>query len=58
MIDFVPMRLLPGEKIIPVRVGQVLSVENESFGRIKLPMKVIKTYSNGDFDGEVEWNDS
>jgi len=58
MIDFVPMKLLPGEKIIPVRVGQILSVENESFGRIKLPMKVIRIYSNGDFDGEVEWNET
>ena len=74
MKDFVPMKLLPGEEIIPFELGQMVPVFFERVGdrlrvrmnpdsnfeedEIKVMMKVIKIYSNGDFDGEVNWEEA
>ena len=54
MIDRVPMKLVPGEKIIPFEIGQEIMVCFEDMNE-KVAMEVVKIYSNGDFDGEVEW---
>lgn len=68
--DFVPMKLVPGERIIPLELGQMVPVFIEGAGKVrmnpdddpgdnemKVMMKVIKTYPNGDFDGEVDWEE-
>ena len=59
-IDFVPMKLVPGSEVIPMKIGQVIEVFLETPGNndLKVPMTVIKTYENGDFDGEVEWEEA
>jgi len=55
--DFVPMKLVPGEKILNFRIGQVIDVVLEGLDKqeISVPMTVLKIYDNGDFDGEVIW---
>ena len=56
-IDYVPMKLVPGEKIIPFELGQVIKVYCENM-EMEVPMKVIRVYENGDFDGEVGWEEA
>jgi hypothetical protein len=53
------MKLVPGESPINLRIGQVIPVflkcDRDS---IEVPMTVLKTYENGDFDGEVIWGEA
>ncbi len=74
MKDFVPMKLVPGENIIPFELGQMIPVfieragdklkvrvnPNDSFeeDEMKVMMKIIKIYPNGNFDGEVNWEEA
>jgi len=59
MKHFVPMKHIPGIDQVNVRVGQIIPVFLEcECGEIEVPMTVIKTYVNGDFDGEVIWGES
>ena len=54
-IDFVPMKLVPGTEVIPLRIGQTVEVFLDG---LKVPMMVVRVYENGDFDGEVEWEEA
>ena len=74
MKDFVPMKLVPGEKVISFELGQIIPVFIERAGNklkvrvnpddsfeedeMKVMMKVVKVYLNGDFDGEVDWEEA
>ncbi len=54
-IDFVPMKLIPGTKPIPIKIGQTIEVFLDG---MKVPMTVMRIYDNGDFDGKVEWGEA
>ena len=56
-IDHVPMKLVPGEGIIPFELGQVIKVYSEDMD-MEVPMTVVRVYENGDFDGEVKWEEA
>ena len=55
IIDFVPMKLVPGTEVIPLRIGQTVEV---LLNDLKVPMTVVRIYENGDFDGEVKWEEA
>lgn len=57
MIDFVSMKLIIGEKIIPFELGQIIKVYCENIA-FEVSMKIIKIYENGNFDGEVIWEET
>lgn len=57
MIDHVPMKLIPGEEIIPFELGQQIMVCLDDMGE-KIPMRVVRIYPNGNFDGEVDWEEA
>ena len=57
--DFVPMKLVPGEEIVYFELGQMIPVFIEvGDDEMKIMMRVVEIYPNGDFDGEVNWGES
>ena len=55
MRDFVPMKLVPGTAPIPLELGQTIMVYIEE---MVVPMTVTKIYSDGSFDGSVNWGEA
>lgn len=57
---FVSMKLTPGTPKIELKAGQVIDVfmigSNDQ--KLPVPMTVLKVYENGDFDGEVVWEEA
>ena len=57
--DFVPMKLVPGEEMVYFELGQMIPVFLEGEGdEMRVMMRVVEIYDNGDFDGEVIWGES
>lgn len=56
---FVPMKLQEGMDLIPLIVGQTVMVHSEGDTEdMVVPMTILKIYDNGDFDGEVVWEEA
>jgi thiamine kinase-like enzyme len=55
MIDFVHMDLMSGNEPIPLKEGQTVLVDFEG---ARMAMKVLTIYSDGTFDGQVDWEEA
>jgi len=56
MIDYVEMKLEKGSEKISLILGQEVIVYYGDMGA-GMPMRVVRVYPDGDFDGEVRWEE-